>query len=89
MSAVIVDSDNVEYFGRKPCLAGWKGMCVSILGSRCYSSVLAAGHIRLIGRQLLPMLLSLPGIRIGMIIASCHISGICPVEIDRLKMLVR
>ena len=44
---------------------------------------------RLIGRQFLPMLLSLPGVRIGMIIALCHISGICPVEIDRLKMLVR
>ena len=35
------------------------------------------------------MLLSLPGLRIGMIVALCHISGICPVEIDRLKMLVR
>ena len=64
-------------------------MCVSILGSRSFSSVLAAGHSRLIGRQFLPMLLSLPGLRIGMITALCHISGICPVEIDRLKMLVR
>ena len=64
-------------------------MCVSILGSRSFSSVLAAGHSRLIGRQLLPMLLSLPGSRIGMIIALCHISGFCPVEINRLKMLVR
>ena len=35
------------------------------------------------------MLLSLQGFRIRMIIALCHISGICPVEIDRLKMLVR
>ena len=48
-----------------------------------------ARHRRLIGRQLLQMLLSLPGFRIRMIIALCHISGICPVEIDRLKMLVR
>ena len=64
-------------------------MCVSIFGSRSFSSVLAAGHSRLIGSQFLPMLLSLPGFRIGMIIALCHISGICPVEIDRLKMLVR
>ena len=64
-------------------------MCVSIFGSRSSSSVMAAGHSRLIGRQFLPMLLSLPGVRIGMIIALCHISGICPVEIDRLKMLVR
>ena len=64
-------------------------MWVSILGSRSFSSVLAARHRRLIGRQLLPMLFSLPGFRIGMIIALCHISGICPVEIDRLKMLVR
>ena len=63
--------------------------CVSILGSTSFSSVLAAGHSRLIGRQFLPMLLSLPGFRIGMIIALCHISGVCPVEIDRLKMLVR
>ena len=64
-------------------------MCVSILGSRSFSSVLAAGHSRLIGRQFMPMLLSLPGFRFGMIIALCHISGICPVEIDRLKMIVR
>ena len=66
-------------------------MCVSILGSRNFSSVWAAGHSRLIGRQFLPMSLfmSLPGNRIGMIIALCHISGICPVEIDRLKMFVR
>ena len=60
-------------------------MCVSISGSRSYSSAFASGHSRLIG----PMLLSLPGFRIGMIIALCHISGICPVEIDKLKMLVR
>ena len=76
-------------------------MYFSILGNRSFSSVLAAWHSRLIGRQFLPMLLSLPGFRIWMItinfiehqnraiIALCHISGICPVEIDRLKMLVR
>ena len=64
-------------------------MCVSILGSRSFSSVLAAWHSRLIGRLFLPMLLSLPGFMIRMIIALCYISGICPVEIDRLKMLVR
>ena len=58
-------------------------------GKGCVSVFLAAGHSRLIGRQFLPMLLSLPGFRIGMIIALCYISGICPVEIDRLKMLVR
>ena len=64
-------------------------MCGSILCSRSFSCVLAAGYSRLIGHQFLPMLLSLPDFRIGMIIAVCHISGICPVEIDRLKMLVR
>ena len=64
-------------------------MCVSILGSRSFSSDLAAGHSRLIGRQFLPMSLFLPGFGIGMIIALCYISGICPVVIDRLKMLVR
>ena len=53
------------------------------------AGVLADGHIRLIGRQFLPMLLSLSDFRIGMIVALCHISGICPVEIDILKMLVR
>ena len=57
--------------------------------SKSFFSVLAAGHSRLIGQQFLPMLMSLPGIRIGMIIALFHISGISPVEIDRLKMLVR
>ena len=64
-------------------------MCVSILGSRRSSSILAAGHSRMMGRQFLRMLLSMPAIRIGMNIALCHTSGICPVEIDRLKMLVR
>ena len=64
-------------------------MCVSILGSRSFSIILAAGNSRLIGCQFLPMLLSLPGFRIGMIIALCHTSGIYPVEIDRLKMLVK
>ena len=64
-------------------------MCVSILGSRSFSSILTAGHSRPIWRQFLPMLLSLPGFRIGMIIALCRISDIYPVEIDRLKMLVR
>ena len=64
-------------------------MCVSILGSRSYYSVLAAGRSSIIGSKFLPMLLFLPGFRIGMIIALCHISGICSVEIDRLKMLMR
>ena len=59
-------------------------MCVSI-----FSSVLAAGHSRLMEHQFLPMLMSLPGPRIGMIIAWCHISGICPVEINTFKILVR
>ena len=61
----------------------------SILGSRSFSSIFTAGHSGLNGHQFLPMFLSLPGFRIRMIIALCHISGICPVEIDRLKMLVR
>ena len=70
MSAVSVDSAvHVEYFDRKPSGAGWKGMCVSIFGSRSFASVFAAGHCRLIGRQSLPMLLSLPAFRIWMIIA--------------------
>ena len=63
-------------------------MCVSILG-RSFSSVLGTGHSRLIGHHFLTMLLFLPSFTIGMIIDLCHISGICPVEIDRLKMLVR
>ena len=54
-----------------------------------FQDLLAAGYSRLIGRQFMPMLLSLPGFRIEMIIALCHISGICPIEIDRLKMVVR
>ena len=33
------------------------------------------------------MLLSLPVSGIGMIIAMCHISGNCPVDIDRLKIV--
>ena len=62
MSSVSVES-HVEQ--------GGKG-CVSILGSRSFSSVLAAGYSRLIARQFLPMLFSLPGFRIGMIITLCH-----------------
>ena len=61
----------------------------SILDSRSFSSDLTVGHSRLMGRQFLPMLSSLPVIGIGNIIALCHISDIFPVEIDRLKMLVR
>ena len=64
-------------------------MCVSILDSRSSYSVLAAGHSSLFVRQFLPILFTLPGFLIGMIITLCHISGICPVEINRLKMLVR
>ena len=63
-------------------------MSVSIFGSRSYSRVLADVHSRQIWRLFLPMLMSLPGSMIGMGIALCHISGICPVEIDRLEMLV-
>ena len=64
-------------------------MCVSNFGSRSFSSVLAAGHSKLIGGQFFPKLSSLPGFRIGMIIALCNISGICPVNIDRFNMFVR
>ena len=40
ISAVIVDSAvHVECFGRRPYRARWKGMCVSILGSRWYYCV--------------------------------------------------
>ena len=63
-------------------------MCVSILGSRSFSSILAAGHSRLIERLFLPTLLSLPCYRIGMIICLCHISGICPVEIEDVSEIV-
>ena len=90
MSAVMVDSAvHVKCFGRRQLLAGWKWMCISILGRRRFYCVLDTGHSRLMGRQILPMLLSLPGFGIEKNIALCHISGICPVEIDRLKMLVR
>ena len=58
-------------------------------GLQEFSSILAAGHSRLMGRQFLWTLSTLPDYRIRMIIALYHISGICPVEIDRLKMLVR
>ena len=61
-------------------------MCVSILGSSRFSSVFAAGHSRLMVCQFLPML---SGFWFGMIIALCHVSGICAVEIDGLMMLVR
>ena len=61
---------------------GGKG-CVSFFCRRRSSSVLAAGHSRLMGRQYLPTLSSLPGLWIGMKIALCHISGNCTVEIDR------
>ena len=63
-------------------------MCVSNLGSLSFSSVLAAGHRRLMERQFLPMLLSLPCFKIGMIIALCHISGIYPVEIEDVSEIV-
>ena len=58
------------------------------IGSRSLSSDFAVGNGRLTRRLFLSILLSLSGLGIEMIIALCHISGICPVEIDRLKMLV-
>ena len=64
-------------------------MCVNIFSIRSFSSVMDDGHSRLIGSQFLTMLLTLPGFRFGTIIVLCHISGICPVEIDKLMMLVR
>ena len=57
-------------------------MCVRMFDSRNFSNVLVAGHIRLIGRQFLPISSSLPDFLIGMIIALCHISGICIDMID-------
>ena len=68
---------------------GGKGYVSVFLAAGAIPASLPLGQCRLIGRQFLPMPLSLPGFRIGMIISLCHISGICPVEIDRLKMLVR
>ena len=56
-------------------------MCVGILGSRSHYSIYAAGHSRLNSRKFLPMWLLLPGFK--MIVALCHNSGVCPVEIDR------
>ena len=83
MSTVIVDSIvHVECFGRTPSRAGRYGMY------GCFSSDLASWHSTLMERNVLPMLSSMPGFGIGMIIALGHVSGICPVEIDRLKMLV-
>ena len=68
-----------------------KSDTVDMAGRRLsvFSSILAAGHSRLIGCKFLPMLPSLPGFGIGMIIVLCHLSGICQVEIDRWKMLMR
>ena len=44
-------------------------MCDSIFVSRNFTSVFTAWHSRLMGRQFLPMLSSLPGFNILMIIA--------------------
>ena len=89
MSAVIVNSVvHVECFYRNVCWAGRKVMGVSILDSSKFSSVMSAGHSRLIGRQFLPMLPSLPGIMIGIIIALCHNTGICLVEIGDVSEIV-
>ena len=66
---------------------GGKG-CVSILGSRSYSSVLAAGHSGLIWRQFLPMLLSLPGLSLVVLarIGSCSTR---PPQGGGLLMLIK
>ena len=52
------------------------------LATETFPAFLAAGLSRLIGRQFLPMLLSFLDFGIGMTIALCHISGICPVVIE-------
>ena len=60
-------------------------MCVFILGSRRFSSVLAIGLSRLMGRQFLLMLMSMPGFRIGMIIALCRVGWKCPMMSSGMK----
>ena len=55
---------------------------------QCISSVLAAGHCGLMRHQFLRMLLSMLDFLVGMIIALCHISGICPVEIGDVSEIV-
>ena len=57
-------------------------MCVSILSSRSFSSVLADWNSRLI----LPILPSWPGLT--MIIASFHISDICPIKIEDVSEII-
>ena len=75
-SVVIGDSAvHVESFDRRPCWAGWKVMCVSILGSRSSSSVLSAGHRRLILRKSCQWCCPCRVLGSGMIIALCHNSG--------------
>ena len=60
-TAVIFDcAVHVELFGRTPCWAWWRVMCVSIFGNRSFSCVFAVGQSRLFGRQFLLMLSSLP-----------------------------
>ena len=54
-----------------------------------FSRVLAPGHISLIRRKFFPMLSFLDGFVMWMIMDLCHMPGICPVEINRLKILVR
>ena len=63
-------------------------MLSRVFGSRIFSSLLAAVHSRLIGRLFLPMLLSLPGIGIGMIIDMCHISVVYRLEIKDVSEIV-
>ena len=59
-----------------------RGVCQYFL----QQEFLATGHSRLMGHYFLLMLSPLPGLGNEMIIALCHISGFCPVEIDNLKM---
>ena len=57
-------------------------MCVSIFGSRSFSSVLAAGHSRLIGHQFLP------AFRIGMMQPVFYVHGALPcVHMHQFLML--
>ena len=78
MSSVLTES-HVEQGGNG---------CVSVFLAAAVCQRLAAGHSSLIGRQFLLMLLSLPAFRIGMIITLCHISGICPVEVEDVSEIV-
>ena len=79
----------VECLALKPCCVWCCGMLLVMYGRRAFSRVFEITESSEIGRKDVPVLWSLSGFSIGMMLASFHMCGMMLVLRARLKVLVR